>query len=92
MGSAIGIWPFENTRVERSDNGMLHLSKICIVALAMPGGRRQLCGIPRAIPLVLSLLSGDIGHYDDNGNLYIVDRLKELLKYKGFQVTTVILV
>ena len=30
--------------------------------------------------------SGDIGYYDDKGRFYIVDRLKELIKVKGFQV------
>jgi acyl-CoA synthetase (AMP-forming)/AMP-acid ligase II len=30
--------------------------------------------------------SGDIGHIDDRGQYFIVDRLKELIKYKGFQV------
>ena len=30
--------------------------------------------------------TGDIGHCDDEGDFYIVDRLKELIKYKGFQV------
>ncbi|GBP24318.1 Luciferin 4-monooxygenase [Eumeta japonica] len=30
--------------------------------------------------------SGDIGYYDEDGDFYIVDRLKELIKYKGFQV------
>ncbi|XP_078349213.1 putative 4-coumarate--CoA ligase 1 [Oculina patagonica] len=30
--------------------------------------------------------SGDTGYYDDEGHFYIVDRLKELIKYKGFQV------
>ena len=32
------------------------------------------------------LHTGDIGHYDAEGHFYIVDRLKELIKYKGFQV------
>ncbi|XP_035686649.1 4-coumarate--CoA ligase 1-like [Branchiostoma floridae] len=30
--------------------------------------------------------TGDIGHYDDKGYFFIVDRLKELIKYKGLQV------
>jgi len=32
------------------------------------------------------LRSGDIGHADADGDFYVVDRLKELIKYKGMQV------
>ncbi|KAK4037209.1 hypothetical protein OUZ56_029248 [Daphnia magna] len=32
------------------------------------------------------LRTGDVAYYDEEGNFYIVDRLKELIKVKGFQV------
>ncbi|XP_031843333.1 luciferin 4-monooxygenase [Nomia melanderi] len=32
------------------------------------------------------LHSGDIGYYDEQYYFYVIDRLKELIKYKGFQV------
>lgn len=30
--------------------------------------------------------TGDVGYQDAKGNFYITDRVKELIKYKGFQV------
>jgi acyl-CoA synthetase (AMP-forming)/AMP-acid ligase II len=32
------------------------------------------------------LHSGDVGHVDDDGYFYVVDRVKELIKYKGLQI------
>jgi 4-coumarate--CoA ligase len=32
------------------------------------------------------LHTGDVARFDEDGHLYIVDRVKELIKYKGFQV------
>ena len=32
------------------------------------------------------LKTGDVGYFDDNSTIYLVDRIKEMIKYKGHQV------
>ncbi|KAM0726065.1 4-coumarate--CoA ligase 1 [Formica fusca] len=33
------------------------------------------------------LHSGDIGYFDEDGELYLIDRIKELIKYRGYQIS-----
>ena len=40
----------------------------------------------RSIIYFLINLPGDIGYYDENGYFFVVDRAKEMIKYKGHQV------
>lgn len=47
-------------------------------------------GDPKATNLIIDkdgwLHTGDVAYYDNEGYFYIVDRIKELIKYKAFQV------
>ena len=32
--------------------------------------------------------AGDIAYYDEDGYLYVIDRIKDLIKYKSYQVNS----
>jgi acyl-CoA synthetase (AMP-forming)/AMP-acid ligase II len=55
-----------------------------------PNVMRGYLGLPEATAAMLDaegwLRTGDIGYVDADGYFYIVDRIKELIKYKGQQV------
>ena len=55
-----------------------------------PNVMKGYLGAPEATTATITpdgwLRSGDIGAVDENGYFFIIDRFKELIKYKGFQV------
>jgi acyl-CoA synthetase (AMP-forming)/AMP-acid ligase II len=52
----------------------------------MRGYRRRPGATAQTIDAGGWLHTGDLCHLDEDGHLYVVDRLKELIKYKGYQV------
>ncbi|MEU8616527.1 4-coumarate--CoA ligase family protein [Streptomyces sp. NPDC048623] len=60
------------------------------IALRGPQVMKGYLGRPEATAAMIDedgwLHTGDIGRVDEDGWLYVVDRVKELIKYKGFQV------
>lgn len=65
-----------------NQKGELHFTGICI----MKGYIGNTDATKDTIDENGWLHTGDIGYYDENGEWYIVDRIKELIKYKAFQV------
>ncbi|CAD6233701.1 unnamed protein product [Miscanthus lutarioriparius] len=61
--------------------------EICVRSQAvMQGYYRRKEETERTIDAAGWLHTGDVGYIDDDGDVFIVDRIKELIKYKGFQV------
>ncbi|MFJ6570008.1 4-coumarate--CoA ligase family protein [Streptomyces sp. NPDC091292] len=60
------------------------------IAIRGPQVMKGYLGRPDATDAMIDaggwLRTGDIGHVDADGWLFVVDRVKELIKYKGFQV------
>lgn len=54
--------------------------------MVMKGYRDNVAATAEMIDKDGWLHTGDIGYYDQDGWLYVVDRKKELIKVKGFQV------
>jgi acyl-CoA synthetase (AMP-forming)/AMP-acid ligase II len=60
------------------------------IAIRGPQVMKGYLGRPDATAAMIDadgwLRTGDVGHVDGDGWLFVVDRVKELIKYKGFQV------
>ncbi|KAL3417907.1 4-coumarate-CoA ligase 2 [Phlyctema vagabunda] len=72
----------EETEVAAGETGELWIKGPNIFA----GYLNNAAGTANALTADGYFKTGDIGHQDAEGNFYITDRVKELIKYKGFQV------
>ncbi|MDQ1131171.1 AMP-binding protein [Microbacterium sp. SORGH_AS_0888] len=80
----IGI---DGRSIERPQGGMSEVGELLV---AGPNVMREYVNDPEATRATIDddgfLHTGDLVTVDADGNVYIVDRLKELIKYKGYQV------
>lgn len=90
-GSVGMIMPFYESKIvdqnTGQDLGAQQVGEIYVRGSMVMKGYR---GNPGATAAMIDeqnwLHTGDIGYYDEDGFFYVVDRLKELIKYKGMQV------
>ncbi|XP_061369242.1 4-coumarate--CoA ligase-like 1 [Gastrolobium bilobum] len=76
------IDPDTGRSLPRNTPGELCVRSQCV----MQGYYKQVDETAQTIDKNGWLHTGDIGFIDDEENVFIVDRIKELIKYKGFQV------
>ncbi|KAI4473677.1 hypothetical protein M0802_015989 [Mischocyttarus mexicanus] len=71
--------------------GRMETGELCVKGdhILMLGYYNNLKATNKTIDKDGWLHTGDVAHYDEASNLYIVDRLKELIKYKGYEVSPV---
>ncbi|XP_076043780.1 uncharacterized protein LOC143026880 [Oratosquilla oratoria] len=88
IGKVVGYFECKIISIETGDSlGPNEHGELCVKG---PGVMKGYLGNPGATAATIDeegwLHTGDIGYYDSRKVFYIVDRLKELVKYKGFQV------
>ncbi|XP_065875663.1 4-coumarate--CoA ligase-like 1 [Euphorbia lathyris] len=76
------VHPETNKSLPVNTHGELCVRSQCV----MQGYYKNEEETARTIDIDGWLHTGDIGYIDDEGDIFIVDRIKELIKFKGFQV------
>ncbi len=76
--------------IDLSSGGALSAGQLGEVLVRGPQVMRGYLNNPQASQQAVGaegwLHTGDVGYVDEDGYLYVVDRLKEMIKYKGYQV------
>ncbi|KAK4884440.1 hypothetical protein RN001_000711 [Aquatica leii] len=92
FGSCGQLYPYMSSKVIDPNTGKtlgpLETGELCFKGpLVMKGYKNNEIATRETIDKDGWLHTGDAGYYDQDGYLFIVDRIKELIKYKGFQVS-----
>jgi len=91
MGSVGTLLPNMEARIVDSDSKIITTPYVQgELLLKGPNIMKEYLNNPEATASIFTedgfLRTGDVAHFDEDGHYYIVDRVKELIKYKGFQV------
>ncbi|CAG0886496.1 unnamed protein product [Cyprideis torosa] len=89
-GSCGTVGPFYESKVVDDSGNLLPAGEHGNICVRGPQTMSGYLGCPGETAAILDkdgwLYTGDIGYYDEEGFYFIVDRAKELIKWKGFQV------
>ena len=88
---AVGkLFPSTEMRLVGADGNDVAAGEVGEVWIRGPQVMKGYLGRPEETAATIDpegwLHTGDLGHVDERGYLYIVDRVKELIKYHGYQV------
>lgn len=92
LGSIGNVGPLVTAKVINPETGKTlgpnEIGELCFKgATVMKGYVKNTIATEEIIDKDGWLHSGDVGYFDEDRDFFIVDRLKDLIKYKGFQVS-----
>lgn len=90
IGSVGRLLPYQTAKYMSADEKELSVGEVGELWIKGPNVFKGYLNNPEGTAHALTadgyFKTGDVGYQDKNGNFYITDRVKELIKYKGFQV------
>lgn len=90
IGSVGRLLPYQTAKYMSADEKEMKVGEVGELWIKGPNVFKGYLNNPEGTAHALTadgyFKTGDVGYQDEAGNFYITDRVKELIKYKGFQV------